>query len=232
MATRAWLWAALAVAQASPSLAGWRTAAYLGSAASHKSRLRIEQPARGTSLELRGVSWEGRSFEPSLYYGYRLGYFFGPVGLEAEFIHQKIYARPDRLVQAQGTLHGRPVEGRVPMYTLVEQFSISHGLNMLLANLAWERRLAERTFLQLRLGAGPTIPHPESSIRGESRQGYELGRPAIQGAAALEFRLWRGLHALGEYKFTRSRQRVEVVAGRAETLVRSHHAVFGLGLRF
>ena len=232
MRARAVAWLALLLASGTPGLAGWRLAAYLGGAASHNSRLAIEQPPRASSLELRGVSWQGRSFEPPLYYGYRLGYFFGPFGLEAEFIHQKIYARPDRVVEARGTLHGQPIEGRLPFNAVIEQFSISHGLNMLLANVAWERRLTERTLLQLRFGAGPTIPHPESSIRGESRQGYELGRPAIQGAAALEFRLWRGLHALGEYKFTRTRQGVSVVAGRAETLVRSHHGVFGIGLRF
>jgi len=232
MRARPVTWFALLLASATPGLAGWRFAAYLGGAANHNSKLKIEQPARATSLELRGVSWQGRSLEPPVYYGYRLGYFFGSFGVEAEFIHQKIYARPDRLVEAQGTLHGQSVQGRLPLNALIEQFSVSHGLNMLLANLAWERRLAERTFLQLRFGSGPTIPHPESTIRGESRQGYELGRAAVQAAAGVEFRLWRGLHALGEYKFTRTRQKVTVVAGGAETLVRSHHGVFGLGWRF
>lgn len=224
--------AVLALAFASASQAGWRVAAYLGGAANHQSWLRVEQPERATRLELRGVSYEGRSFEPPVYYGYRLGYFFSRFGLEAEFIHQKIYARAERVVQAQGTFRGQSVTGSVPMESLVEQFSISHGLNMLLANLAWERRLGARSFLQLRLGAGPTVPHPESLIQGEGRQHYQLGRAAMQAAAGLELRLWRGLHALGEYKFTRTRQEVDVAAGRAETLVRSHHGVFGLGYRF
>lgn len=223
---------AMALLTASAAQAGWRAAAYLGGAVNHESWLRIEQPARATQLELRDVSYEGRSFEPPVYYGYRLGYFFGRFGLEAEFIHQKIYARGERLVEARGTLGGRSVTGRLPVQNLVEQFSISHGLNMLLANAVWEQPLGGRTFLQLRFGAGPTIPHPESLIQGEGRQQYQLGRAALQAAAGFEYRLWRGLHALSEYKFTRTRQRVDIVAGHAETLVRSHHGVFGLGLRF
>lgn len=223
---------AMALAAASAAEAGWRAAAYLGGAVNHESLLRVEQPARATQLELRGIRYEGRSFEPPVYYGYRLGYFFGRFGLEAEFIHQKIYARAERPVQVQGIFRGEPVAGRLPMQRFVEQFSISHGLNMLLLNLAWERRLDRRSFLNVRFGAGPTLPHPESSIQGEGRQHYQLGRAAIQAAAGLEFRLWRGLHALGEYKFTRTRQKVDIVAGHAETPVRSHHGVFGLGLRF
>ncbi len=212
--------------------AGWRAAAYLGGAVNHEARLRLEQPARATRLDLRGVRYEGRSFQPPVYYGYRLGYFFGRFGLEAEFVHQKIYAQAERTVEARGTFRGEPVAGRWPMERFVEQFSISHGLNMLLANAVWEQRLGRRSFLLLRLGVGPTVPHPESSIQGEARQDYQLGRAAIQAAAGLEFRLWRGLHAMSEYKFTRTRQRVEIVAGQAETIVRSHHAVFGVGLRF
>ncbi|MGC8792635.1 MAG: hypothetical protein ACP5U2_04510 [Bryobacteraceae bacterium] len=222
----------LALCEALPALAGWRAVVYLGGAASRQSDLFIRQPERATELELRGVNWKGESFTPPLYYGCRLGYFFGPFGLEAEFVHQKIYARSGRLVEARGALRGAPVQERVPMETLVRQFSISHGLNLLVANLVWERKLSPRTFLQLRLGAGPTIPHPESEIQGEGFQHYQLGRPALQAAAGFEYRLWRGLHALTEYKFTRTRQKVDVAAGYAETLVRSHHGVFGLGFRF
>ncbi|MCS7315212.1 MAG: outer membrane beta-barrel protein [Bryobacterales bacterium] len=222
----------LALACGAAAQAGWRAAAYLGGAVNHGSWLRVEQPARGTRFELRGVSYEGRSLEPPVYYGYRLGYFFGRFGVEAEFVHQKIYARAERVVEAQGTLHGAPVAGRLPMQQIVEQFSISHGLNLLLANVVWERPMGARSFLQLRFGAGPTIPHAESLLQGEGRQGYQLGRPAAQAAAGLEIRLWRALHLLGEYKFTHTRQRVKIAAGHAETLVRSHHGVFGVGLRF
>jgi len=225
-------WAGAALCLAARMQADWRAGAYLGAALTHATSVLIEQPSRNTRLEFRRVRFEDRSFEPPVYYGYRLGYFFGKLGIEAEFIHQKVYARTERVVEVRGVWRGAETSGRLPMNALVEQFSISHGLNMLLVNAVLEKALSRRAFLDFRLGAGPTIPHPESCILGECRQQYELGRPAWQAAAAMEFQLWRGLHWLTEYKFTHTRQRVTIPAGSGETSLRSHHGVFGLSLRF
>ena len=59
-----------------------------------------------------------------------------------------------------------------------------------------------------------------------------MGRLAWQVAGGIEIKLWRGLYALGEYKFTRTRQRGTIFSGEAESLLRSHHGVFGLSYRF
>ena len=48
----------------------------------------------------------------------------------------------------------------------------------------------------------------------------------------VELRLVRGLQALAEYKFTRTRQTVGVPSGEAHTLLRAHQVAFGLGYRF
>ena len=48
--------------------------------------------------------------------------------------------------------------------------------------------------LAVRLGAGPTIPHAESTIGGRTQEQYEWGRVAGQVAAGLEYRvaaMWR-----------------------------------------
>jgi hypothetical protein len=37
---------------------------------------------------------------------------------------------------------------------------------------------------------------------------------------------------LGEYKFTRTRQEGKVSMGTAESLLRTHHGVFGVGYYF
>ncbi len=222
----------LALAPILQAHAGWRAAVYLGAATTHATDLTIEQPSLGTRLHVRNVTFEGHSFTPPLYYGMRLGRAFGRFGVEAEFIHQKIYARTERTVQITGQARGATVSGAMPMNTLVPEFSISHGLNYLLANFTLEQPLASRVSFCARVGAGGTLPHAESNIMGDSRQGYQLGKPALQAAAGFTFQLWRGLDWLTEYKFTRTRQRVKVVAGDAETLVLSHHMVFGLGLRF
>lgn len=54
----------------------------------------------------------------------------------------------------------------------------------------------------------------------------------MQAAGRAEVRLVGGLYALGEYKFTRTRQRGRVAGGEAESLLRTHHGVFGLSYHF
>ncbi len=240
MRTRAWLPACLLACSTPAAWTEWRAAAYLGGARTERSSLAIEQAALATRILFRGVDFDGQSFQTPLYYGYRAGYFFGRrFGAEAEFIHQKVFARVDRAVETEGELRGEPLSGRIPMERVVRRFSISHGLNLLLANLVVCHPLLEqpgekhaRLLIAGRFGAGGTIPHPESNILGAAREQYQGGRPAIQVAAGVEFRLWRGLYGLAEYKFTRTRQRVDIAGGTAEALFRSHHAVFGLAYHF
>lgn len=115
----------------------------------------------------------------------------------------------------------------------------SHGVNLLLFNVAARhgmRRNAEapggRLIITGRFGAGPTLPHTESSVEGQRQEQYEVGRLGWQAAGGAEFNLWRGLYILGEYKFTRTRQRGKVSSGTAESVLRTHHGVFGLSYHF
>lgn len=221
---------------------GWVVSAFLGGASTRPTSLGISQPALGTRLDFEGVRLAGRSFDPPLYYGLRGGYFFRrepSVGAEAEFIHLKVYSDPAQRVRASGQLRGQPVSGEVPLGSVVRQYSISHGANLLLFNLAGRYRAGRaaaapdgRLILTGRAGVGPTIPHTESNIEGQAREQYELGRLAWQLAGGAEVRLWRGLYALGEYKFTRTRQRGAVSGGEARSLLRTHHGVFGLSYHF
>ncbi|HEY3128324.1 MAG TPA: hypothetical protein VGL91_02620, partial [Acidobacteriota bacterium] len=89
-----------------------------------------------------------------------------------------------------------------------------------------------RAFLTARVGAGPTIPHPESRIEGATQERYEIGSLGVQGAAGAQLRLRRGIYALAEYKFTRTRQSVTVSGGKAGTLLKTHHGVLGLAYHF
>lgn len=63
---------------------------------------------------------------------------------------------------------------------------------------------------------------------GSAQEQYELGRLAFQMGGGAEVKLWRGLYALGEYKFSRTNPQGKVFNGTAKALLRSHHAVFGL----
>ncbi|HXF06130.1 MAG TPA: hypothetical protein VNM72_12065 [Blastocatellia bacterium] len=220
----------------------WVIAAYLGGARTAASTLKISQPARDTELAFDAVRFDGRSFDPPLYYGVRGSYFIRGLsflGIEAEFIHLKVYSDPTQPVRVTGRHRGVPLERELPLGQIVQEYSISHGANLLLFNLAarWRMRpnpedSRSRFVLATRFGLGPTIPHTESTIEGEQQQQYEWGRAAWQWSAGLEFHLWQGLYALGEYKFTRTRQRGQIVGGFAESLLRTHHGVFGLTYHF
>ena len=84
----------------------------------------------------------------------------------------------------------------------------------------------------VRLGAGPTVPHAESTIGGVTREQYEYGGIGAQVGGGIEFAVWRGLHVLGEYKFTGTDARISVDSGEAVIPARSHHVVAGVAVRF
>ncbi len=215
----------------------WVLAAYLGAAHTLTAPLSVVQPAIGTEIRFDRVAYEDRSFNPPVYYGYRLSYFPSPatpIGLEAEMIHLKVYTDTSRITFASGTHRHRTLADTLPISDVVQRFSISHGLNLLLVNVAARRTILARDAgkprLQVtgRLGAGPTLPHPETTIDGVSHEGYETGALALQASAGLELRLPGGVALGAEYKFTRTSQSITVDRGLARGTFASHHGVFGV----
>lgn len=227
-------------ATARPARADWTVAAFLGAGATRPGSLRIEQPATGTALTLGPVEFRGESFTAPIYYGYRIGRrlpFARWVAAEAEFIHLKVFTDPDARVRATGVERGAPVSRTQRLRDTVERFSISHGENFVLANLVARRPLGAsargvRVGVALRAGVGLTVPHPESTVAGESVDQYELGSFAWQLAGGVEVRVTRGLHGLVEYKFTRVRESVTIARGVARTTLTTHHVAIGLGYSF
>jgi hypothetical protein len=224
---------------ASDGNGGWFVAAYLGRAHTRNSDLTILQPCFGTDLTFSDVGFDSRSFRPPLYYGIRGGYFLNRMpflGFETEFIHLKVFANSQQRVRVSGVRRIVPINAELPLGDIVQQYSISHGVNLLLVNVATRHRLERvadgRLFLTARAGLGPTIPHTESRIEGQGQEQYEIGRLAWQASGGAEFRLWRQWYLFGEYKFSRTRQRGKVFAGTAESLLRTHHGVFGVGYYF
>jgi lipid A oxidase len=215
--------------------AEWIVAVYIGAAHTRPSTLTINQPAAGNVLTLNDVAYEGRSFSPPIYYGVRASLFpnASTFGMEVEFIHLKTYARTDREARVVGTQHGRAVDRHARLGEFVEQFSMSHGLNLILVNAVVRRALVLRAAGSPGVGGGApaaaaaTLPHPESSIAGEQRDGYELGAPALHAAAGLEYHLSRRFALIGEYKLTRTAQDVEIARGNARASFTSHHLVVG-----
>lgn len=229
----------LTLGRPAPARADWTLGGYFGAAHTATSAVSIRQPLIGTDLVLDGVQFRGRSFESPPYYGYRVGHdlpFARALSVEAELIHGKVYAETEREVSTRGRRNGVAVDGREPMSRSVEALSLSHGLNLIVFNVVGRFPVGSSTSpLQLtgRLGAGPTVPHAESTIGGVHQEQYQWGSVAVQAAVGVEVRVTHGLSALGEYKFSRTRETVTVSGGgEARSLLRTHHAVFGLGYRF
>jgi lipid A oxidase len=222
-----------------PAAAEWHVSGYVGVAHTQASDLLVNQSALGTELRFRSVNYSGKSFQAPLYYGVRGGYFFsGHWGVEAEFTHLKVFAIVNQPVHVSGMLNGKAIDAVVPMDSLVQRFSISHGVNLLLVNIALREQLFRdsnhlgRILLNIRLGAGATIPHPESEILGHVDEHYQTGSPVTQASVGAEFRIFRKLYWTGDYKYTRTRQHVDVFSGEADSLLRSHHFVTGPVIHF
>jgi hypothetical protein len=228
----------LCTAGLAPAEAEWVFGGYLGAAHTMTGALAIEQPAADTNLTFASIDYEGQSFTSPLYYGGRVTYFASQpswLGVEAEFIHLKVYARTNAVTRASGRFMGTPFDQDVPIRNILDSFSLSHGLNFALVNVVARRALrssvgADRRVQFLgRVGLGLTIPHAESMIDGVFQEGYEAGALGLHVAGGIDVRLVRGLSAMAEYKLTSANQSVAISEGHAHGQFTSHHVVFGIG---
>jgi len=218
-----------------PASAEWDVAAYLGKAHTSSADVRIARMP-DTEIHFSDVPFDDRSFEAPVYYGLRAGYTVtskANFAVEGEFIHIKTFARVNEPVAAMGTLPdlGR-LAGILPPSIVVQQYNVSHGLNLLLGNIVVRRGLTNRIDVALRAGLGVAILHPEIRAFGGSLEEYQRHGAAIQLAGSLEYRLIGRLVWLGEYKFTDTQPRFQIAGGTVENNFATHHFVTGLGFRF
>ncbi len=222
-----------------PASAQWVASVYLGASHTQPAALTISQPALNTAVQFSDIAFAGRSFSPPLYYGYTVAHFWRErFGIEGELIHLKVYGQMERPATVEGAVQGAPASGRIVPATIVAQFDITHGVNPIVANFVLRqgsgpgRDGRRRAYLLVRAGAGITVPHHENTVSGVHSEYYQPGRPVIQTGAGGELRLWRGLYASAQYKFTWTRQRVDVADGTASVALRSHHAALGFAWHF
>ena len=231
----------LCVCFATSCLAQWEVAGYIGGAHTQNSTLNLCRPSLGTNLRFSNVSYRGESFQSPLYYGLRGGYILRPhwVG-EIEFTHLKVFANANLPVSISGTVNGVPVSTHEPMDTIIQSFGISHGVNLLTGDIVFRQRLwrplsgngVGRLTVTVRFGAGATIPHAETIIAGHADEHYQIGSPAIQLGGGVEVWVWRKLHWMAEYKYTRTNEQVSVYSGNVTTLLQSHQIVTGPVIQF
>lgn len=240
--TRLYVLALVSVLWPAHARADWIVSAFGGVAHTQSSTIDLSLPSAGTLLTLTDVDYRGESFQSPQYYGLRGTWVPNGhrwIGVEGEWIHAKVYAQVDRRVHARGALRGIPIDATIPLSSIVNRVSMSHGLNFILANVSARHGFGpsnaagiHRLVAVARAGAGPTLPHAESQIDNVYFEQYESGGLGVQVGGGIEFSFWRGLGAIGEYKFTWASPDIEVAGGQAKIPSRTHHFAFGVQYRF
>jgi lipid A oxidase len=220
-----------------PAHAQWYAAQYLGENHTTPSDVSIDQPGRGTAIVFHDVSFDARPFSFPLYYGARIGKWFGHSnwGLEFEFLHLKVISRTDLPVRVSGTVEGAPLDQVMPMNVLVSRYDMTHGLNFLLLNIVHRTPIgdparAHPLKLVLRGGLGPTRPGVSNAVQGVVTNGYEYAGFGGGAGAALVYTCYKRLSVMAEYKFTFTRPRVTVDGGHGQMTAKTHQILGGLTL--
>jgi hypothetical protein len=233
---------ATVVLVATPRLAAadWTIGAFLGGSWTRDTSLTLTRQASGLDVTLDPIHYAGEPLQSPPYYGYRIGYLPGShwFGIEGELIHLKVLADITRTTTADGIIDDVPVSGPIAVSSLVQRFSITHGVNLWFVNALFRREQTSpgtaepRWVLVGRLGAGRSIPHPESTIQGRAHEAYEWGASSLQASGAIELRAAHRFYVTAEYKLTRSPQDVTIDAGRAQTTLVTSHLATGVMYRF
>jgi len=153
----------------------------------------------------------------------------GHLGAEFEFTHLKVIGLTDAVYGVEGTSGSAVFPPGAPMRTIVDRYSMTHGLNFLVGNVVLRHPLnSGRAAFVGRVGAGSTIPHTETTVLGGSVDKYEWGGFGFHAAAGLDVQLKGRLSFVGEYKFTHASPEISVAGGTGHTSASSHHVAFGL----
>lgn len=190
----------------------WSVSASLGAAWNLPTPLTIRQAGFG-DLHVR-ARYDGQPFRRPWYYALRVGRTDRGRGWALAFVHHKLHLR-------------NPPAG-------VEEFSVSHGFNLLIVERSWHERGGRRS-----LGCGLVIAHPENVVRGRklAERGGLFGRGYHASGALLSAALGRDVPLRGRWflplegRATAAWARVPVVDGHATVPNLALHALAGIGWR-
>lgn len=162
--------------------------------------------------------FDSESFQVPLYWQFRFSRWKENSSWEFEAIHHKLYMvkNPDE----------------------IQNFSISHGYNIMSILRSNQVKLFDRHKFQLRYGLGTVLAHPESTIRGLKlredggllKSGYYISGPVLNLAVAKHYSLTKRIYANTELKFYPSVSFVPVANGSAVVWSVPVAFIFGIGL--
>jgi hypothetical protein len=121
---------------------------------------------------------------------------------------------------------------------LIQQFSISHGTNLLLGNISGSKGLfntwhdTRPVSFTGRFGVGVMILHPETEVQGVKKSGYQFGGFAYHADVGLEIPLWRSLSLVSAYKLSQGGASIDVDRGTIDINLTAQHLMLGLGAAF
>jgi opacity protein-like surface antigen len=212
--------------------AQWYFAGYLGANTTQSADVAIEIPASSLALEFHDVKFDAHPFESPQYYGWRLGHMFGATrrfGVELEFTHLKVIAQTGESYETSGASGLVPFTAGTPMGSIVERYSMTHGLNFVVGNVVVREPIGSgRAAFVGRAGAGGTIPHTETTVLGGAVDQYEFAGAGFHLAAGIDVRLNGRLSFVAEYKYTHARPEITVAGGSGRTTAATHHVAAGL----
>jgi lipid A oxidase len=164
------------------------------------------------------ADWEGKSFSPPPYYGFRATWWkTDNWGWGVELNHAKIYATDETLAD-----NG------------IDHLEFSDGLNIITANYArrWPEAFGRFTPYVIG-GLGIAVPHVELTTAGGRTFEYQLTGPALEAVAGLTYKFNDRWSAFGEYKFTYSQNKAELDnGGSLETDVITNAVNLGVSFSF
>lgn len=207
----------LCVIMPAPAAAQWYAGVYMGANTTQPATVTVT--GDGYDVRFPNVSFEAQPFTSPQYYGWRLGRHVDEarrLGVELEFVHLKVIAKPEDLGPA------------------VTRYQMTHGLNFLVVNLMRRIPLSRSTQGEGRIaltgrgGVGITLPHAETTILGQPREQYEYGGPGAHAALGLNVRLKGRASVTTEYKVTYARPTISMALnGTGRTTTLSHHVALG-----
>lgn len=215
--------------------AQWYFDGYLGASRTRPADVSVDQPSTQLAIDYLDVEFAGESFTTPPYYGWRVGRRFGArerFGLEFEFLHVKVIADTSQQYETRDRSGLLDLMAPGPMSDLVERYSMTHGLNFLFVNAVYRQPFGGgRHALVARVGAGPTMPHAESTVLGQPQEQYEYAGPGAQAAAGATIGVWERVSAIAEYKLTFARPEITLaVDGVGHTTTLTHQIAFGFSI--
>lgn len=180
--------------------------------------LKIEDTQNNNdTIEYDSANFSTKPFKGSPYYAWRLAKWEQNKAWELQLVHHKIYLDENNQD--------------------IQNFSISHGYNLITANRAWNK--GDYIY---RLGAGVVLTHPEFEIYNDSNNrtkgiggaGFYLDGITGQAAIAKKYDLTKNIFATTEAMYTLSYAKVKPDNYDYEVTVPNSalHILLGVGYNF